>query len=399
MNDDLGTLPPYPFSALSPLDPPAEFSRLRTESPISRVRLGSGEVAWLLTRYVDIRTASAASRLTTWFPGMSAGVADEDTSGLLFLMNGPTHVRLRRILSKALSPHLIEDLRPKVQHIVQELLGDLSDGDHSADLIADFAATLSIAVLSELLGIPIAARDGFRDWSNAMLAVFSAPTPEEMAQAGEKLPAFIAELIDTKRNRPDNDLLSELIAASDGECNVLSDIQLQNLVLTLLLAGYVPAANAMSLAIVQLLRHPDQHEALRVEPALIDTAVDELLRIDQGSNTDQLRIATADIEIGGVTIRSGEVVVAPLRCANRDPEVFASPDQVDFSRTENSHLAFAHGPHHCLGAALARLQLRIGIGALVASFPLLRLAEPFEDLHWHTMFFTLNGPRALPVIW
>ncbi|MGH8997369.1 MAG: cytochrome P450 [Acidimicrobiales bacterium] len=298
-------------------------------------------------------------------------------------------------MSTTLTPRRVEDLRPRVQHIVNDLIAAIAQAGQPADLISDYAAQLSIAVLSELLGIPIADRDGFRAWSNAMMAVFSAPTPEEMAQAGERLPAFIAELIAAQRSKPDNNLLSALIAAGSG----LGDTQLQNVVLTLLLAGYVPPANAMSLAVLQLLRHPDQLEALRAKPALITTAVDELLRIDQGSTTDQLRIATAEVEIGGVLIHSGEVVVAPLRCANRDPDLFADPDRFDITRAENSQLVFAHGPHHCLGTALARLELQIGIGTLVASFPQLRLAVPFAELHWRTLFFTLNGPQGLPVAW
>lgn len=232
-----------------------------------------------------------------------------------------------------------------------------------------------------------------------MMGVFSAPMPEEMADAAEKLPAFVAELISSTHRQPGDDLLGTLVAVGEGDDDRLSEAELQNLVLTVLLAGYVPPANAMALGVLQLFRHPDQYAALRAKPSLIATTVDELLRIDQDSTTDQLRIATSEVEIGDVVIHPGEIVVTPLRCANRDPGVFTHPDRFDIGRTDNPHLSFAHGPHHCLGAGLARLQLQGGIGALVAALPHLRLAVPFEELSWVTLFFSLKGPQTLPVTW
>jgi len=387
----------YPFSAASPLDAPVEFAHLRANEPVSRVRLERGEVAWLLTRYADIRAALIDSRLTTWVPGVSAG-AVEEAPGLLFVMNGPAHLRLRGRLSKGLTPRLVEDLRPRIRQIADQLVAAMIQEGHPADLIPAFAASLSIAALSELLGIPIGQREGFREWSDAMLAVFSAPTPAEMAAGGTKLAAFVAELLADKRRQPGDDLLSALVAPGDV-CDRLSDSELQNIVFTLLLAAYVPPANAMAVAVLQLFRHPDQHAVLRANPALIGTAVDELLRIDQSSAADQLRVATADVDIGGVPIRAGGIVVAPLRCANQDPAVFVDADRFDVTRAENPHLTFAYGPHYCLGAALARLQLQVGIGVLVGRLPQLRLAVPFAELSWTPMFFTLNGPQTLPVVW
>ncbi|MBJ7595516.1 MAG: cytochrome P450 [Candidatus Dormibacteraeota bacterium] len=201
-----------------------------------------------------------------------------------------------------------------------------------------------------------------------------------------------------KNSAPGDDLLSALVAPGDV-CDRLSDSELQNIVFTLLLAAYVPPANAMAVAVLQLFRHPDQHAVLRANPALIGTAVDELLRIDQSSAADQLRVATADVDIGGVPFRAGEIVVAPLRCANQDPAVFVDADRFDVTSAENPHLTFAYGPHYCLGAALARLQLQVGIGVLVGRLPQLRLAVPFAELSWTPMFFTLNGPQTLPVVW
>jgi len=394
-------LPLYPFPSSSPLEPPAEFAQLRADEPVSRVRLETGEPAWLLTRYADIRSVLGDHRLTTWFPGVSLD-AGEDTSGLLFVMNGPAHVRLRRLMPKALTPRRVENLRPGLAHLADQLVAALTEQGPPADLLGVYAAQLSIGVLCELLGVPPSEREGFRVRSNAMMGVFSAPTPEEMTEAGEKVLAFVAELISSKRRQPGDDLLGALGAlgaVGDSDEDRLSDTELQNLVLTVLLAGYVPPANAMALGVLRLFCHPDQLEALRAEPSLIATTVEELLRIDQGSTTDQLRIATSHVEIGEVVIQPREIVVAPLRCANRDPAVFADPDRFDITRSDGAHLSFAHGPHHCLGAALGRLQLQVGIGALVAGLPNLRLAVPFEELSWTTLFFTLTGPQTVPVTW
>lgn len=155
----------------------------------------------------------------------------------------------------------------------------------------------------------------------------------------------------------------------------------------------------MALGVLRLLDRPDQVDALRAEPALVVTAVDEVLRLDHGSTTDQLRVATGEVEFAGVVIHPGEIVVAPLRCANRDPKVFADPDRLDITRAVNPHLAFAHGPHHCLGPALARMLLQVGLGTLIGSLPQLHLAVPVDELSWHTFFFTLNGPEAVPLAW
>lgn len=208
MTDELTGLPDYPFPVSSPLEPPGEFARLRGSEPVSRVRLETGEPAWLLTRYADIRSALADPKLTTWFPGMEAGAATEDSSGLLFMMNGPTHLRLRRLVTKSLTHRRVEDLRPGANRMAVEFLAAMTQAGPPVDLIDGYAAPLACGVLAELLGVPGADRDSFRSWANGMLAVFSAPNPEELAQAGERLPAYLSDLIDAKRHRPGDDLLS-----------------------------------------------------------------------------------------------------------------------------------------------------------------------------------------------
>ncbi|WP_020673418.1 cytochrome P450 [Amycolatopsis nigrescens] len=383
----------YPFAEEAPMRCPAEFARRQEEEPVGRVHLATGEDAWLVTRYADIRTLLADSRFRPWIPGMPT----DGSGGLLFTMSGPEHARLRRIAAKALTPRRVELLRPRVEELAEELAAKLIAQGPPVDVLAGYAIPLALSVLVELLGVPSTALDDLQTWIDGVLAVFTAPSYDEMAEAAQKLGGYLAELVETKRHAPGNDLLTGLLQARDDSGDALNPEEVTQLAFAFLMAGYVPPANALALAVLRLAADPE----LPRDPASVPALVEELLRQDHGSAADQGRVAIEDADVGGVPIRAGEFVLAPLRAGNHDARRFPEPALVDLARGQGHprHLTFGHGPHHCLGATLARLQLRTGVTALLAAAPRLRLAVPFDELEWRRMFVTLQGPVAVPIDW
>ncbi|MEV7553626.1 cytochrome P450 [Amycolatopsis sp. NPDC089917] len=380
----------YPFAATGPLRCPPELVRRQAEEPVSRVHLATGEDAWLVTRYDDIRALLADPRFRVWLPGVPATGADD----LLFTMNGPGHTRLRRIAGKALTPRRVELLRPRVETIAEDLVAKLIAQGQPAEILEGYAIPFSLAVLNELLGVPPSARDDLRAWADGMLAVFTAPSYEEMTEAARKLGDYLAKLVEAKRRAPGEDLLTGLLQARGDDGDTLSADEVTQLAFAILLGGYVPPANALAQMVLRLAAEPD----LPRDPATLPALIEEFLRQDAGSAADQGRVAIEDTEIGGVPIRAGDFVLASLRAGNHDPRRFPDPVLADPLRTQG-HLTFGHGPHHCLSAALARLHLRTGVTALLAAAPGLRLAVPSEEVAWRRMFLTLQGPVAVPIAW
>ncbi|GAA4525007.1 cytochrome P450 [Amycolatopsis samaneae] len=380
----------YPFTGTEPMRCPPEFARRQDEEPVGRVRLATGEDAWLVTRYADIRALLADPRFRVWIPGVPA-TGDE---GLIFTMSGPGHTRLRRIATRALTPRRVERLRPRVEALAEELAAKLVAQGPPADILAGYAIPFTLSVLVELLGVPPSARDDLRAWIDGVVAVFTAPGYQDMIEAARKLGDYLAELVELKRRSPGEDLLTGLIQARDDSGDTLSPEEVTQLAFAIIMGGYVPPANALAMAVLRLTTEPDLPRDAASVPALTE----ELLRQDQGSAADQGRVAIEDAEVGGVPIRAGEFVLASLRAGNHDAQRFPDPARVDPARTPG-HLTFGHGPHHCLGAALARLHLRTGVAALLAAAPRPRLAVPFEEIAWRQMFLTLQGPVAVPIDW
>ncbi|MFK0248430.1 cytochrome P450 [Amycolatopsis azurea] len=380
----------YPFAAPEPMRCPPELVRRQAEEPVSRVRLATGEDAWLVTRYDDIRALLADPRFRVRLPGVPASGSGD----LLFTMNGPDHTRLKRIAGKALTPRRVEFLRPRVEALAEDLAAKLIAQGPPAEVLDGYSIPFALSVLNELLGVPPSARDDLRTWADGMLAVFTAPSYEEMTEAARKLGDYLAELVEAKSRAPGDDLLTGLLQARDDDGDALTQDEVTQLAFAILLGGYVPPANALAQIVLRLAAEPE----LPRDPATMPALIEEFLRQDQGSAADQGRVATEDAEIGGVPIRAGEFVLAPLRAGNHDPRRFPEPARTDSLRVQG-HLTFGHGPHHCLGAALTRLQLRTGVTALLAAAPGLRLAVPFEELAWRRMFLTLQGPVAVPIAW
>ncbi|WP_069166291.1 cytochrome P450 [Nocardia altamirensis] len=392
----------YPFGAPVRLDMHPLYAQLRQEEPVSRVRLPYGGEAWLVTRYQDAKLVLADPRFSR-----AATVDREDiprTSpepsrrNSLLSMDAPEHSRLRKLVAKAFTTRRVEQLRPRAQEIVDEQLAEIESAGPVADLVQGLALPLPVTVICELLGVPTQDQHRFRDFSDTVLTT-TAHTRAEIADARTALEAYLAEVVAQRRAEPADDLLGALVAARDNE-DRLSEDELVNLGIGLLIAGHETTANQIANFTYVLLAQPDNWALLRDQPDLVPGAVEELLRFVQlGSGGGFARVATEDVALsGGITVRAGESVVVNTQAANRDEAVFDRPEELDLTREHNPHMAFGHGIHHCLGAQLARLELQVALGTLLRRFPELRLAVPAEDVPWKTGLL-VRGPKALPVKW
>ncbi|MEU1803553.1 cytochrome P450 [Streptomyces sp. NPDC019937] len=390
---------PYPFAAeklnLAPL-----YERLRREEPLARVQLPYGEPAWLATRYEDARLvlgdprfsrAAAvgrdAPRVRPYAPG----------PGTISTFDPPEHSRLCRLVTKAFTVRQIDRMRSRAQQIADELVDVIRADGAPADLVEDFALPLPITVICELLGVPFEDRGDFRLWSEAFLST-TKYTLEEIKGYRALLRDYMAGLVEQRRTAPQDDLLSSLVAARDND-DRLSEDELLSLAESILIAGHETTATQIANFLYVLLTQPEHLAALRADLDQVPQAVEELLRFTPlGSGSLQPRYAVEDVEVGGVTVRAGEPVVVAINSANRDESVYTGSDQLDLSRREATHIGFGHGPHHCLGAPLARMELRIALRTLLERLPGLRFADAERDVEWKVGVST-RGVRRLPVTW
>ncbi len=393
---------PSPFTETTGPARHAAFSELAARGPVQRVVLFTGVPAWVVTGYAEAREllAHPAVVKTVGGPHMDVMPADLNAAMNTHLLstNPPDHTRLRRLVTAAFTVRRVEALAPRVQEIADDLLDAMAaagEGGRPVDLVDGFGFPLPITVITELLGIPPGDRAAFRRWSS--IAVNGAVHPPDVyVDAARNIVGYVQELITAKRADPGDDLLSALIAVhEDGDR--LSRDELTSMVFLLLVAGHETTVNLVVSGTYALLRHPDQLALLRAEPERLPAAVEELLRYDGPLQVTVPSVAAAPIEVGGVTIPAGEVVLPALLAANRDPARFPEPDRLDITRPSNSHIAFGHGLHHCLGAPLARLEGRIALGALLARFPGLRLADPATEPARNPGLI-LNGLVGLPVV-
>jgi cytochrome P450 len=266
------------------------------------------------------------------------------------------------------------------------------------DVIHDVGAPLPVIVIAQLLGIPVADRERFKRWSDDLMLIADgslalAGFPQAERSTGE-LREYLNQIFAQRRAAPRDDLISGLLAARERG-DRLSDDELFSTCVLLLIAGHETTTNLIGNGLLALLHHPDQLERLRAEPALIRSAIEELLRYDSPVQLTS-RIAAVDLVIGGKSISRGQEVSLALGAANRDPAQFADPDRLDIARPDNHHVAFGHGLHFCLGAPLARLEGEIAIHTMVRRFPAMHLAT--EALSWRPGVM-LRGLDALPVAW
>jgi cytochrome P450 len=400
------TMPPPLFDPFAPCftdDPYPQYATVRAQAPVLRHPAGF----WLLTRYEDVSWLLRASMSVE-----DRNITDRELLDLRKLMYGdevtrsggvsmldrdpPDHTRLRRLVSKAFTPRAVEALRPRIAGLVDDML-DAAGRQGSVDLVDALAFPLPFAVIAEMLGTPPADHERIRQLSGTIVRslepVADPALVEAIAAADAELTQIAGEMIAWKRAHPAGDLLTALINAED-DGDVLDDEELIAQTLLLYIAGHETTVNLIAGGTVALLRHPDQLALLRENPGLTGNAVEELLRYDSPVQASR-RITLEPVTVRGTDIPAGSFVMASLGSANRD-ESFWGPDAAELRldrENARQHVSFGAGPHHCLGASLARMEAAIAIARLTARFPGLALDG---EVTWNGRI-NLRGPAHLPV--
>ncbi len=390
-------------------DPFPYYRRMREVAPVHRVKLPDGKPAWLVTRYDDVVQVLTDERLSKdpfrvlSKEQLAASPRLEKILGPLLMplarhmlnRDPPDHTRLRTLVQQAFSPRLVDRMRGRIQTLSDELL-DRAVRRGRMDLIADYALPIPTTVIAEMLGVPVADRHKFHRWSSAMLAAGATRFGLLRAMPSAMLfMRYIRRFIKIRRADLRDDLISALITAKEAN-ERLDDDELLSMILLLIVAGHETTVNLIASGMLALLEHPDQLERLRSEPALIKPAVEELLRFTAPVETATERFAREDLELAGVKIAQGDLVLAAIASANRDESQFLDADRLDITREPNRHVAFGLGIHFCLGASLARLEGQTAINALLARTRDLRLAVDPTKLRWRSGL-VLRGLKALPV--
>ncbi|KOG32876.1 cytochrome P450 family protein [Streptomyces resistomycificus] len=378
-------------------DPHPVYARLRERGPVHRVRLPGPDAhheTWLVVGHEEARAALADPRLAKDGRKIGMRFLDEELIGqYLLIADPPEHTRLRGLVARAFTMRRVEQLRPRIQQITDELLDAMLPLGR-ADLVDSFSYPLPITVIGELLGVPELDRAEFRKLSTEAVAPTSADSEyDALVRLGE----YLTELIEDKRSSgPSDDLLGDLIRTTAEDGDRLSAPELRGMAFILLIAGHETTVNLITTGIHALLTHPDQLAVLRADMNLIDAAVEETLRYEGPVENATFRFAAEPLEIGGTAVAKGDGVMIGLTAADRDGSRYPAPDRFDIRRDTRGHLAFGHGIHFCLGAPLARLEARTAIRTLLERAPGLALdGQPGDWLPGMLM----RGLRRLPVRW
>jgi len=384
-----------PFEQPGLLQAAPGLQALAAQGPIHEIRTATGDPAWLVTGYEEVRQLLADPRLGRSHPDPGSAARTGESA----LFGGPLgsydtedadHARMRSLLQPYFVPGRMRALRPRVDALAGGLLDELARRDPPADLVEALAVPLPILVICELLGVPYEDRDRFRAWTRAAADVRDRGRSEQ-GLAG--LFGYGQHLVARKREQPGDDVISRLCAtrgAGDDEIAMLS--------MSLLFAGHETTVVAIGMGALTLLANPRQWQALRDDPRLVPAAVEEMLRAPGTGGGGIPRYARADLEICGVRVRAGDLVLLDNGAANHDASAFPDPDRFDITRPAASHLTFGHGPRYCIGAPLARIELQTVFSQLILRFPEIRLAVPVDELTLDTAVLA-GGLTRLPVTW
>ncbi|MEV7315298.1 cytochrome P450 [Streptomyces microflavus] len=380
-------------------DPYPVYAALRAKGPVHRVRIPEGTHAWLVVGYEAGRRLLADQRLSKQWAAASPslGVTKVSAGTSMLSSDTPDHTRLRKLVAREFTPRRMEQLTPRVQEMTDELLDRmLAAPDRRADLVEALSYPLPMNVICELLGVPFLDRAAFRAWSNQAV---SSVDVSKRASSTRAMAAYLTGLLQDKRARPGDDLMSALIHTADEDGDRLSADELMGMAWLLLVAGHETTVNLITNGVHNLLAHPDQLAALRADFDLIDNAVEEILRFEGPVETPTYRFTTEPLDIDGTVIPGGgELVLVAMSDANRDPARYSDASRFDITRDARGHIAFGHGIHYCLGAPLARIEARVAIRSLLERCPELRLTADPATLAWRTGLL-MRGPLSLPVAW
>jgi cytochrome P450 len=389
----------WPMPRSCPMLPPDQYAQLREEPP-QRVRLDDGSLAWIISRYHDVRVAMKDPALSVDItqPGFPIRLPIPPLPRVqsFMRMDAPEHTRLRRMVMPELSGPAVKVYRPMVQELVDGLLDDLEAGPRPVDLLDTYAFPIPALIIARILGVPEEDADLFQEQTLALTTC--AMGSAEGADAFGKLSGYLDQLVRAKQAKPtDDDLIGRLVRRfwSSGE---LDHTDLVAMVFLVLVAGHETTASQLMLSILTLMRHPEEVVLMLERPERLNRVIDELLRYWSIPQDNQVRVAVRTTEVGGVTIQPGEAVVFAISAANHDEQVYRDPSTFCPDRDANNHLAFGHGPHYCPGASLARMEMEIALPALFRRFPGLRPTVDLEALSFRhdTVVYGLNG---LPVTW
>lgn len=395
-------LPTFPFVNSLEMDHDPEGIRLLAEKPVVRARLPDGNQAWVALSYETARrvvTDNAFSRQAAVEPDAPAVAPAVSMPDALTGMDGAEHAAVRKLVTKAFTPRMVERMRPWVDELAGGLLDRIDETGPPVDLADRYTAPIPMMVICQLLGIPYEDRDQFCAAADRQVSAADTLTIDEIMAGIAQLQDYIRQLVEMKRVHPGEDLTTEFIRVAD-EGTYLTERQLINNLFLVLTAGHETTVSQLSNSLVSLLSEPERYQQLCRQPELIPNAIEELLRYLILTHTGLfIRIATKDMDLGGQPIRAGDAVIALHNVANRDPAVFDHPNHIDFARGEaNKHLSFGAGPHFCVGAQLARMEMQIALTKLIERFPTLRLAVPPEELEWKPGR-VIRRVTALPVEW
>ncbi|MFF4906396.1 cytochrome P450 [Streptomyces sp. NPDC001260] len=395
----------YPLAAPAALQPPEEWPDLRQKCPVAPVTLPSGDRAALLTRYADVRLALSDPRLSR--DGLARPDAARITAGeagsifdspMARALNAEGHDRWRRMVGKWFTAKRMRALVPRIEAMTDRLVDDMLEHGQPADLLRHLALPLPVYVICDMLGVPESDRDDFKTWSDTFLNL-TKYSATDMQAAHRDFGTYMAALVEEKRRDPQDDLISELITATDGEGRPMSDLALAATGQALLLAGHETTAGFITTMAAVLLADRERWERLLGDRSLIRSAVEEVLRYEPHTGFGMLRYVHEDTEVpSGTVLTRGTTVVCSMAAANRDADAFEDADDVDLARTPNPHLAFGAGPHSCLGQPLARTEMQTVLAVLLRRLPTLDLAVDPARLRRVEGLIT-TPLRELPVNW
>ncbi|MEU5690577.1 cytochrome P450 [Actinosynnema sp. NPDC020468] len=387
-----------PTTRSTPLDPPPELGRIREQEPLARLEYADGHLGWLVTSYELTREVLADNRFSNRaelqrFPfeigGQVVPPQPPAKPGMFISMDPPDHTKYRRLLTGQFTVRRMNLLRPRIERIVADHLVAMREHGSPVDLVPTFARPVPSLVICEILGVPYEDRAEFQQNTDRMLRLDR--TFDEIMAAFARIEEFVADLVRRKRVSPGDDMLSGLLESGE-----LTDEEVANMGVLLLVAGHETTANMLAIGTFTLLRNPDQLAAVKADPSLVDNAVEELMRFLTIIQFGTSRTALEDVELAGQVVRAGDSVIISTPAANRDPHRFERPDELDVHRPASGHVGFGHGIHQCLGQQLARIEMRAGFGGLFREFPDLELAVPAEEVPMRTDM-SIYGVHSLPV--
>ena len=399
-----GLPPAYPFDGVCPRSGINQlYHQLRENEPVAKVQLAKGTIAWLVSGYDDVVKVMMDDEVFSLFEANS--VPEYPPIDQMILgMRPADHRRVRGTVQRAFTTRRVESLRQRTEQRVSDLLDALQASGEPADLVQGVIMPLALDTIGELLGVPAEGRHQFTTLGNALLAT-NADNPEEVGAALGGLGGYIYQLISMRRAAPADDLISEMLeqgaAAVAAGQEFITDQEFVGLGILLIMAGWVPTASLLSQAALDAATTPAHLKHLREHPDQVATAAREYARVFPiGSDDGRPRVATRDVELSGVLIRKGEVVLASHDAANFDTSKFVEPTTIDLTRSPNRHLTFGRGPHVCIGAPLALMEVEVVLSALAdqTRFPELRLAVPAEQLNWLSGV-AVRGPISVPIAW